>query len=175
MKHGPLKKDLFQPDMEDRIQLDRFITECIINTLLFSCGYRFIDTEKMCRRHVRRSSPRQSSCVHQTTFGLLKVHLLDSQPLLETLNMTNLSNTSCESDFGPSSVSLRACGADRRAQAALLQLCDHQHVFEVRGLVVKRLHQAVRLLPLCAVEQLHLIGQTLSLVDSLGKGGTRFF
>lgn len=40
-------------------------------------------------------------------------------------------------------------------------------------MVIKRLDQSVCLLPVCPVEQLHLIGQALSLVDSLlGGGGT---
>lgn len=51
--------------------------------------------------------------------------------------------------------------------ATLFQLCYDQHVFEVRRVVVKVLHQLERLLPLCSVEELHLIGQALSLVDSL--------
>lgn len=51
--------------------------------------------------------------------------------------------------------------------ATLFQLCYDQHVFEVRRVVVKVLHQLERLLPLCPIEELHLIGQALSLVDSL--------
>lgn len=51
--------------------------------------------------------------------------------------------------------------------ATLFQLCYDQHVFEVCRVVVKVLHQLERLLPLCPIEELHLIGQALSLVDSL--------
>lgn len=71
---------------------------------------------------------------------------------------------------------LTVSGAARGApghQAALLQLGYHRHVFEVRGTAVERLQQLERLLPLRAVEQLHLIGQTLSLVDGLETRGGR--
>lgn len=49
-----------------------------------------------------------------------------------------------------------------RTDAALFQLSDHCHVFEVGWFVVKGLHQSEGLLPLGSVEQLHLIGQALS-------------
>lgn len=68
-------------------------------------------------------------------------------------------------------VFLRSSGS-RRPQAALFQLRDHRQVFEICWVAVKGLQQLVSLLPLRAIEQLHLIGQALSLVDGLlgGRG-----
>lgn len=100
---------------------------------------------KVSSRRLRTSSPRQSSC---------------SSSFASTSNFVH---------FSPPLGPLWSSGRDSWAQTALFQLCYHWHVFEVCRVVVKRLHQSVRLLSLCAVEQLHLIGQTLRLVNGLGK------
>lgn len=59
-----------------------------------------------------------------------------------------------------------------RPQTALLQLCYDWHVLEFCRVVVKHLHQSVSLLSLGAVEELHLVSQTLSLLDGLWRWGT---
>lgn len=93
---------------------------------------------------------------------------MESAEQRSTCRMTT--NSSWESEFGPSLVSLRSAGGHRWSQAALFELRYHRHVFELRRVVVKCLDQPERLLPLRAVEQLHLIGQALSLVNGLWRG-----
>lgn len=66
--------------------------------------------------------------------------------------------------------SLWTCRGRCLPQATLFQLCYDRHVFEVCRVVVEVLHQLEGLLPLCPIEELHLIGQALSLVDRLRRG-----
>lgn len=51
----------------------------------------------------------------------------------------------------------------RMRDPGLLQLRNDRHVFEISRLVVEQLYQMEGLLVLCAIEQLHLIGEALGL------------
>lgn len=149
---------------------DLFIIQLIYPSIL-SCGFEVMHNERTSR------DDQVPARVHEKLLMLVSGVSQSAEQ-----RSTNLSVTSNEDQrfpgIRPQSTSgppLRSSGGDRRPQAALLQLGYHQHVFEVCRVVVKRLDQSVRLLPLRAVEQLHLIGQALSLVDGLGRRrDTRF-